>query len=86
MDISFIQALDSMVASCLNKDADKRPSAAALLKNPVLRHGHDNKWLAKRLSGLEKSNSRRISSVGDNSSSHSTGYSSQSTLSVCNYT
>ncbi len=76
------QALESMVAACLRKDADKRPSATQLLKDPVLKHGHDHKWLAKRLSGLDKS-SRRASSVGDDSTAHSpASSSSHSTSSV----
>ena len=70
-----------MVAACLRKDADKRPTASQLLKDPVLKHGHDHKWLAKRLSGLDKS-SRRVSSLGDDSTSYSTGYSAHSTSSV----
>ena len=76
-----VQALESMVAACLRKDADKRPSATQLLKDPVLKHGHDHKWLAKRLSGLDKS-SRRASSMGDDSSAHSPASSSHSTSSV----
>ncbi len=77
----IVQALESMVAACLRKAADKRPSATQLLKDPVLRHGHDHKWLAKRLSGLDKS-SRRASSVGDDSTAHSPASSSHSTSSV----
>lgn len=37
------------MARCLNKDADSRPSAAELLKEPIFKHAHDSKWLAKRL-------------------------------------
>ncbi len=69
-----------MVAACLEKDADRRPTASQLLKDPVLRHGHDHKWLAKRLSGLDKS-ARRVSSLGDVSTAYSTGYSANSTSS-----
>lgn len=62
------------MAACLNKDADKRPTAAELLKDPVLRHAHDSRWLAKRLSGLDRS-SRRVSFkdgiAGPNSTGHS---------------
>ena len=68
------QALDNLVTACLNKDADKRPAAAELLKDPVLRHAHDSKWLAKRMSGLDR-NSQRVSFkggiAGPNSTSHS---------------
>lgn len=76
-----VQALEGMVAACLKKDADKRPTATQLLKDPVLKHGHDHKWLAKRLSGLDKS-SRRALSAGDDSTAYNSSYSAHSTSSV----
>ena len=66
------QGLDSMVAACLNKDANQRPTAAELLKDPVLKHGHDHKWLAKRLAALERDrSSRRVSFKDGSSTAHS---------------
>ena len=61
-----------MVAACLNKDADQRPTAAELLKDPVLKHGHDHRWLAKRLAALERDrSSRRVSFRDGSSTAHS---------------
>ena len=39
------------VALCVCKDADRRPSAAALLKHVFLRQARDKRWLAQRLLG-----------------------------------
>lgn len=52
------------VALCLCKDADRRPSAAALLKHGFLRQARDKRWLAQRLlgPGRAKSGSPRDSS------------------------
>jgi serine/threonine protein kinase len=46
---TFAQALCSVVGRCLNKDADARPSASELLRDPLFRHAHDSRWLARRL-------------------------------------
>ncbi|CAK0783086.1 hypothetical protein CVIRNUC_006281 [Coccomyxa viridis] len=68
----YSKGLDSMVAACLNKDANQRPTAAELLKDPVLKHGHDHKWLAKRLAALERDrSSRRVSFRDGSSTAHS---------------
>jgi serine/threonine protein kinase len=59
----LLQGLCNLVARCLNKDADTRPSATELLKDPLFKHAHDGKWLAKRLLGAtDKSSSgnRRV--------------------------
>lgn len=75
-----------MVAACLNKNADRRPSAADLLREPVLKHAHDSKWLAKRLLSLDRS-ARRISWKDDvGASTHSLGNSPNPTPPVrhCN--
>lgn len=45
------QALCNLAARCLNKDADSRPTASELLKDPLFKYAHDGKWLAKRLMG-----------------------------------
>ena len=39
------------VSLCVCKDADRRPSAAALLKHAFLRQARDKRWLAQRLLG-----------------------------------
>ncbi len=75
-----------MVAACLNKDANQRPTAAELLKDPVLKHGHDHKWLAKRLAALERDrSSRRVSFRDGSSTAHSGSQSPHHTppVSVC---
>ncbi len=46
-----MQGLCKLVARCLNKDADTRPTASELLKDPIFKQAHDGKWLAKRLFG-----------------------------------
>ena len=75
-----MQGLDSMVAACLNKDANQRPTAAELLKDPVLKHGHDHKWLAKRLAALERDrSSRRVQFKDGSSTAHSGSHSPNST-------
>ena len=75
-----------MVAACLNKDANQRPTAAELLKDPVLKHGHDHKWLAKRLAALERDrSSRRVSFRDGSSTAHSSSQSPNHTPPVSFY-
>ena len=47
------------VALCLCKDADRRPSAAALLKHAFLRQARDRRWLAQRLLGPARATTGR---------------------------
>jgi serine/threonine protein kinase len=47
--LRLAQALCSLASRCLTKDANARPTASGLLKDPLFRHVHDRRWLARRL-------------------------------------